>query len=186
MLPTDEHTTAPLLITRRLAPEFQPTANKEALVHSVPAPVTRTSLPPAEVGSAKPTTAEKSFTVAPLLITSRLSTPLLPTKTEAFVPPNQPEPAPVTIAVFELPPLLVPTSMLDSVNIVPPLLITNWFADEKLPTIALPFCTTPPSLTINWLPPPALPMKRESALLHKEPGPLTSAVLLLLASARPI
>src|SRR6266567_5407722 len=117
-------------------------------------------------------TAEKSLTVAPLLIASRLSTPSLPTNREEFVPPSQPEPAPVTTAAFELPPLLAPTSMLDSVNIVPPLLTTNWFADEKLPTIALPFCTTPPSLTINWLPTPAFPMKRGPVLFHKEPEPL--------------
>src|SRR5437016_10367831 len=118
MVPTDEHTTAPLLITRRLALAFQPTDKEAELFHSVPAPVTSTSLPPAELGSAKPMTAEKSFTVAPLLITNRLAAPSLPTNTEEFAPPSHPEPTPVTMAVFELPPLLAPTSMLDSVNIV--------------------------------------------------------------------
>src|SRR5690349_15383309 len=51
-----------------------------------------------------------------------------------------------------------------------------------MPTL---LATTPPSLTVNWFPPPEWPTRNSPLLFQREPAPVTTATLLLASGLKP-
>src|ERR1051325_9755129 len=151
--------TRPLAVTVSwllLAPVAPPIFMKLTEFHSEFEPVTRAVFPLLP----KPTALLLEFeTWPPLLTMSPLPDPLLPTVRVPTM--DHREPVSVMVAVLPLPPAPAP--------IVPPTADATW----------------PPLAIVSWLFAPLLPT-RISSLLQTEPGPVTSAELLLAPEEEPM
>src|SRR6266404_818064 len=153
-------------------------------VHSEPAPVIHARL--FDEPGARPSSPSALISIAPLLTTSWLNKPLLPTRKSS--PLTQREPEPESRARLPLAPALRPTTPLRPLVTTPPAtshskLLTDPLA---LPTMTLLLARSVPLLvTVRRFTLPEKPTKAEARLVHTEPDPVTTASLPPLAASMP-